>query len=151
MMRLVFLALLMMSSAAIAADGKPPRALVEQLSKRAHDGFLTVKNAEGQTIVKPEDAKKLSYPLVPYEEREMAVARGYLSAKAKWCGLDWGKDYFAPYKLSLQKKHQKNWTPHQYAYVEVVHGTAMGFASQDYKEKKCSAEEKKSVAALAKK
>ncbi len=133
------------------ANGKPPKALVEKISHLAHDGFLTVKNKEGQTIVKPEDAKKLTYPIIPYEEREMAVARGYLSESAKWCGLDWQKNYFAPYIKALQVEHKKNWTPHQYAYAEVVHGVAMGAAAQDHKGEKCSPAEKQRIAALAKK
>lgn len=136
---------------AASSDGKPPKELVEQISKAAHQGFLTVKNAEGQTIVKAEDAKKLKYPIIPFAEREMAVARGYLSESAKWCGLDWQKDYFAPYVKALQVEHKKNWTPHQYAYAEVVHGVAMGAAAQDHKGEKCSPAEKKRIAALAKK
>ncbi len=134
-----------------AEDGKPPKALVEDLSKKAHDGFLRVKNKDGQPIVKPEDAKKLTYPIVSYDEREMAVARGYLSAYANWCGLNWGKDYYAPYMKALQVEHGKKWTPHQYAYVEVLHGLSMSVATQDKKGKKCPDAEKVRIAALAKK
>lgn len=83
----------------------------KNLSKIAQEGFLTVKNAEGKTIVKPEDAKTLKFPLISYEEREKAVARGYLSGYAKWCKLPWGKDYFEPYMKALQKQHMKKWTP----------------------------------------
>lgn len=137
---------------AFAADGgKPPKALVEDLSKAAHEALITVKNPEGQTVVKPEDAKKLKYPLTPYDEREMAVARGYLSAHAKWCGLKWETDYFQPYQAALRAEHQKKWTPFQYAYSEVLHGVAMGVAETDKKGEKCSAAEKKRIAALAKK
>lgn len=133
------------------ASEKPPKDLVEKLSKLAHEGFLSVKNEEGQTIVKPEDAKNLKYPLISYEEREKAVARGYLSATAKWCGLEWGKDYFKPYIKSLQATHGKKWTPHQYAYAEVLHGVAMAVESKDKKGKTCSADEKKRITALANK
>lgn len=138
-------------SAQALAAGKPPKDLVEDLSKIAHEAFLKVKNNEGQTIVKPEDAKKLTYPIIPYEEREMAVARGFLSENAKWCGLDWKKDYFQPYIRGLQREHKKGWTPHQYAYAEVVHGVAMGASAREHKDEKCSAEEKKRIASLAKK
>lgn len=137
--------------APVLAEGKPPKALVEDLSKAAHEALLTVKNPEGQTLVKAEDAKKLKYPLTPYEEREMAVARGYLSESAKWCGLKWEKDYFEPYQAALRTEHKKKWTPFQYAYSEVLHGVAMGVAAQDHKGEKCSAAEKKRIAALAKK
>ena len=89
--------------------------------------------------------------MINYEEREKAVARGYLSATAKWCGLEWGKDYFAPYIKSLQAAHGKKWTPHQYAYAEMLHGVAMAVESKDKKGKTCSADEKKRIAALAKK
>lgn len=133
------------------ADDKPPKELVEDLSKRAHDGFLRVKNNQGQPIVKPEDAKKLKFPIVSYDEREMAVARGYLSGYARWCGLEWGKDYFAPYMKALQVEHGKKWTPHQYAYVEVLHGLSMAVAEQGKKGETCPAAEKKRIAALAKK
>ncbi|PZO87444.1 MAG: hypothetical protein DI626_03970 [Micavibrio aeruginosavorus] len=139
------------ASFAFADDGKPPKELVEELSKVAHDGFLTVKNPQGQTIVKPEDAKKLKFPIINYEEREKAVARGYLSATAKWCGLKWEQDYFKPYVKSLQVEHGKKWTPHQYAYAEVLHGVAMGVETREKKGEKCSDAEKKRVAALAKK
>lgn len=133
------------------ADSKPPKALVEDLSKAAHEALLSVKNPEGQTLVKAEDAKTLKYPLTPYDEREMAVARGYLSESAKWCGLKWEQDYFQPYQAALRAEHQKKWTPFQYAYSEVLHGVAMGVAAQDHKGEKCSAAEKKRIAALAKK
>ena len=132
-------------------DRKPPKKLVEDLSKAAHDVFVTVKNPEGQTLVKPEDAKKLKYPLTTYEQRQMAVARGYLSGYAKWCDLPWEKDYYNPYMNALKKEHQKNWTPYQYAYTEVLHGMSMGVAVGSKKGKTCDAAEKKRIAALAKK
>lgn len=133
------------------ADERPPKELVEDLSKLAYDGFLSVKNAEGQTVVKPEDAKKLKHPMISYEEREMAVARGYMSGYAHWCGLDWRKEFFEPYIKALQVEHKKGWTPHQYAYAEVLHGTAMAVAEKSKKDMKCSAAEKKRIAGLAKK
>lgn len=133
------------------ADSKPPKELVERVSKLAHEGFLSVKNAEGQTVVKPEDAKKLKYPIIPYDAREMAVARGYLSESAKWCGLNWQKDFFEPYIKALQLEHKKKWTPHQYAYAEVIHGVAMGVSAQEHKGETCPAAEKKRISALAKK
>ncbi len=133
------------------AEEKPPKQLVEDLSKRAFDGFLAVKNKDGQTFVKPEDAKKLKHPLTPYDEREMAVARGYLSGYAKWCGLPWEKDFFAPYIASLRAEHKKKWTEFQYAYTEVLHGAAMAVALDSKQGTKCDAAEKKRIAALAKK
>lgn len=134
-----------------ADDGKPPKKLVEDLSKRAFDGFLAVKNPEGQTIVKAEDAKKLKYPLTPYKDREMAVARGFLSGYARWCKLPWQKDYYQPYVKVLELEHKKDWTPFQYAYTEVLHGTAMGAAEASKKDQTCDAAEKKRIIALAKK
>ena len=146
-----FLILAFAVPAYAANDGKPPKKLVEDLSKASHEVFITVKNPEGQTLVKPEDAKKLKYPITTYEEREMAVARGSLSGMAKWCGLEWNKDYFQPYLTALKKEHQKNWTPYQYAYTEVLHGMAMGAAVGSKKGQKCDDAEKKRIAALAKK
>ncbi len=149
---IVFFSVVLMAGLGhVHAAEKPPKELVESLSKTAFEGLLKVKNAQGKTIVKAEDAKTLKHPLIPYDEREKAVARGYLSASAKWCGLDWQKDYFDPYIKSLQAEYKKTWTPHQYAYVEVVHGVAMGYATQEKKDEKCSADEKKRIAALAKK
>lgn len=139
------------SALSARADEKPPKELVEDLSKRAYDGLIAVKNAEGEHIVKPEDAKKLKHPMISYEEREMAVARGYLSGSAHWCGLDWAKDYFKPYMNALQKEHGKKWTPYQYAYAEVLHGLSMSVAEQGKKDEKCSDTEKKRIAGLAKK
>lgn len=132
-------------------ESKPPKEMVNDLSRAAHDALIKVKNPEGQTVVKAEDAKKLVYPLISYNEREMAVARGHLSAYAKWCGLEWGKDYFTPYMRSLEIEHKKNWTPFQYAYAEVLHGVSMGYATQQLKGKTCNAAEKARIAALAKK
>lgn len=133
------------------AEDKPPKELVEDLSKKAFDGFLKVKNAQGQTIIKAEDAKKLKYPLTSYEEREMAVARGYLSGSAKWCGLKWDTDFFAPYLTALKKEHGKKWTPFQYAYTEMLHGLSMATAEHSKKGETCPAAEKTRIAALAKK
>lgn len=138
-------------TATYANNGKPPKELVEDLSKKTFDAFLTVKNPEGQTIVKPEDAKTLKYPLVDYNEREMAVARGYLSGYAKWCGLKWDKDYFLPYLNAMRAEHKKNWTDYQYAYVSMLHGVSMSIAEKSRKGKTCDAAEKAKVAALAKK
>lgn len=150
-----FLGLLLLSLTAVPAlaanNSKPPKKLVEELSKASHEVFITVKNPEGQTLVKPEDAKTLKYPLTSFEEREMAVARGYLSGYAKWCGLAWDKDYYNPYMTALKREHQKNWTPYQYAYTEVLHGMAMGVAVNSKKGVKCDDVEKKRIAALAKK
>lgn len=133
------------------AEDKPPKELVEELSKKAYDGFLKVKNAQGQTIVKAEDAKKLKHPLTSYDEREMAVARGYLSGSAKWCGLKWEKEFFAPYMIALKKEHGKKWTPFQYAYTEMLHGLSMASAEQSKKGQTCPDAEKTRIAALAKK
>ena len=133
------------------AEDKPPKELVEKLSRAAHDALITIKNPEGQPIVKPEEAKKLVYPLVGYEEREMAVARGYLSGTAKWCGLPWGKDYFKPYQDALKHEHGKKWTPYQYAYTEMLHGMSMAIAEKSKGKEKCSAAEKARIAGLAKK
>lgn len=133
------------------ADGKPPKELVEDLSKKTFDAFLTVKNPEGQTIVKPEDAKTLKHPLVSYEEREMAVARGYLSGYAKWCGLKWDKDYFLPYLNAVRAEHKKTWTDYQYAYISMLHGVSMSVAEKTKKDEKCDTAEKAKIAALAKK
>ena len=143
----------MMAGAALPvhAEEKPPKELVENLSKRAFDGFLAVKNKDGQTFVKKEDAKKLKHPLTSYEDREKAVARGYLSGYAKWCDLPWEKDFFAPYAASLRADHKKSWSEFQYAYSEVLHGAAMAVAIDAKKGKKCDAAEKKRIAALAKK
>ena len=152
---LAFFLVLALGAPAFAAEAtkesKPPKKLVEDLSKASHEVFITVKNPEGQTLVKPEDAKKLKYPLTTYKDREMAVARGTLSGYARWCGLTWDKDYFNPYMTALKKEHQKNWTPYQYAYTEVLHGMAMGAAVGSKKGEKCSDAEKKNIAALAKK
>lgn len=137
-------------SPARAAE-KPPKALVEELSKKAHDAFITMKNPEGQPIVKPEDASKLKYPMTSYEEREMAVARGYLSGYAKWCGLKWQKAFFAPYVASLKKEHGKKWTPFQYAYTEMLHGLSMAVAESTKKGQTCTAAEKTRLSELAKK
>ena len=133
------------------AEDKPPKELVEDLSQKAFDGFLKVKNAQGQTIIKAEDAKKLKHPMTSYEEREMAVARGYLSGYAKWCGLKWEKDFFAPYLVSLKKEHVKKWTPFQYAYTEMLHGLSMATAEYSKKGETCPDAEKTRIAALAKK
>jgi len=133
------------------AAEKPPKALVEELSKKAHDAFLGVKNPEGQPIVKPEDAKKLKYPLTGYEEREMAVARGYLSGYAKWCGLKWEKEFFAPYIVALKKEHGKKWTPFQYAYTEILHGLSMAVAENTKSGQTCTAAEKARLSGLGKK
>ncbi len=133
------------------AEEKPPKQLVEKLSRAAHDALIKIKNPEGQPIVKPEEAKKLVFPLVSYEEREMAVARGYLSGTAKWCGLSWEKDYFTPYQEALKKEHGKNWTPYQYAYTEMLHGMSMAIAEKSKGKEKCGGAEKSRIAALAKK
>ena len=138
-------------SAAYAAESKPPKQLVEKLSRAAHDTLVQIKNPEGQPIVKPEDAKKLVYPLVDYNEREMAVARGYLSGTAKWCGLPWGKDYFKPYQDALKLEHGTKWTPYQYAYTEMLHGLSMAIAEKAKGTQKCPEAEKARIAALAKK
>lgn len=153
-MKKILVSLLILAFAApayAATDGKPPKKLVEDLSKAAHEVFITVKNPEGQTLVKAEDAKKLKYPITTYDDREMAVARGSLSGYAKWCGLEWEKDYFLPYQKALKLEHKKNWTPYQYAYTEVLHGMAMGAAVGSKKGVKCDDAEKKRIAALAKK
>lgn len=143
--------LCVLCSAAYANDGRPPKKLVDDLSKASHELFLTVKNPEGQTLVKPEDAKTLVFPLTTYEDREKAVARGYLSGFAKWCSLAWDKDYYAPYITSLKAEHKKSWTPYQYAYTEVLHGMAMGAAMRSKKGETCDAAEKARIASLAKK
>lgn len=133
------------------ADERPPKEMVEKLSKLAYDGFLSVKNNEGQTIVKPEDAKKLKHPLISYEEREMAVVRGTMSGLAKWCGLKWEKDFFIPYVASLRVEHKDKWTEHQFAYAEVLHGASMAVAENGKDGEKCSDTEKKRLSELAKK
>ncbi len=132
------------------AEEKPPKELVEELSQKAFDGFLKVKNAQGQTIIKAEDAKKLKHPLTNYKEREMAVARGYLSGYAKWCGLKWETKFFAPYLAALKKEHGKKWTPFQYAYTEMLHGLSMAVAEESKEGQACSAAEKKRLETLAK-
>ncbi len=147
----VVFALVLLSGASYANDGKPPKKLVEDLSRLSHEGFLTVKNPQGQTLVKPEDAKQLKYPLTTYEDREMAVARGYMSGFAKWCGLKWVDDFYKPYMKSLKLEHKKNWTPYQYAYTEVLHGAAMAVAEKSKKGETCDDAEKKRLQSLAKK
>lgn len=137
--------------ASVMAEERPPKEMVEDLSKMAYDGLLTVKNAEGQTIVKPEDAKKLKHPMISYEEREMAVVRGNMSGLAKWCGLKWQKDFFIPYMTSLRKEYNGKWTEHQFAYAEVLHGVAMAVAEKGKEGEKCSSAEKKRLSDFAKK
>lgn len=148
---LCVLMLCLLCAGAYADDGHPPKKLVDDLSIASHELFITVKNEQGQTLVKPEDAKKLAYPLTTYEDREKAVARGYLSGFAKWCGLAWEKDYYVPYTTALKAEHKKGWTPYQYAYTEVLHGMAMGAAVRSKKGETCDATEKARVAGLAKK
>ena len=133
------------------AQNKPPKAFVDELSQKAFEGFLKVKNAQGEHIVKPEDAKKLKHPLTSYEEREMAVVRGTLSGYAKWCGLKWEKEFFLPYLEALKKEHGKKWTPFQYAYTEVLHGLSMAVAENSKEGQKCTGAEKQKLSAMAKK
>ena len=153
MLRIVLLSLaaLIVGVLPAQAESKPPKAFVEELSQKAFDGFLKVKNAQGEHIVKPEDAKKLKHPMTSYEEREMAVVRGTMSGYAKWCGLKWEKDFFAPYIISLKKEHGKNWTPFQYAYTEMLHGLSMAVGEKSKAGKTCTDAEKQKLASMAKK
>lgn len=147
----LFCAILPALAATASNDDKPPKELVEDISKKAFQGLITVKNEDGKTIVRSEDAKKLKYPLTSYKDREKAVARGYLSEYAKWCKLPWEKDYYTPYIKSLELEHKKNWTPFQYAYTQIIHGMAMGIAEKSKKGETCDAAEKKRIADLANK
>jgi hypothetical protein len=133
------------------AQSKPPKQLVEDLSKGAFDALLAIQGPDAKMLVSPDEKKNLFHPLLPYAEREKAVARGYLSGFAQWCSLPWEKDFFEPYIASLRTEHKKGWSKHQYAYIEVLHGVAMGVAVQSKKGQTCPKSEKERLTTLSKK
>lgn len=123
-----------------------PKNQVEEMSMMAHSAMPGA--MAGQKLITQEEASKLQYPLVPYETREETIVRGYLAGFAAWCGLNWQNMFFLPYMGYVRGTH-KDWNDYQFAYVGILHGTAMKTAILSKEGTQCTADEKEKVAAKA--
>ncbi len=138
----IFLCSIFLLNPAGAEDKKSglPKEEVEKISELAHKLMSKAKLANGKELGE-EKAKKLKYPLLPYQLREAIIARGTLSGFAKWCDLDWEKRLFEPMIDKIKEKNPKI-AGVQLAYTGILHGVAMQLAIKNRQKaaKTCDAE-----------
>ncbi|MDB5492331.1 MAG: hypothetical protein JWO78_2180 [Micavibrio sp.] len=96
-----------------------PREAVENVSRSVHD-HMAGAMISNDHIITEDEAKKLQYPLLPYDLREELIKLGSLSGMAQWCGLDWKKRNFFPLMAGLRSK--KIYNDYQLAYAGMLHG-----------------------------
>jgi hypothetical protein len=113
-----------------------PREQVEIIAKKAHE-LLPGAKISDDSIIGEERAKDLKYPLIPYDDIQRTVLRGYLSGFSAVCKLDWRERSFVPYMQSIRNAH-KDWNDYQFAYVGTLHGLSMGNAEHSLSEDQCT-------------
>jgi len=147
---LLFIAALFFVSGNALAQGAPqlPKEAVEQLARDAHNGLPNAKLSDG-TLIGPERAKTLQYPLIPYELIEFVVLRGHLAGFAAHCGMDWQNRFYGPFMAFLRGR-EKTYTDYQWAYVGMLHGTSMGAAERAIEGTPCTPEMKANLEKEAK-
>lgn len=104
-------------------QAKHDKEVIEKISHIVHDHMAGAMVSNGH-IITDDEAKKLKYPLIPYEERKQVVIVGQLSGLAKLCGLDWKSENYLPLMSALRVQH-KDWTDYQFAYAGMLHGLSM--------------------------
>ena len=102
--------------------------VIENISRVVQDHMAGAMIEDGH-IITEDEAKKLKYPLIPFEERKQVVIVGEISGLAALCGLDWKMGNYLPLMSALRGKH-KGWTDYQYAYASMLHGASMQIAQR---------------------
>lgn len=133
--------LLSFSMPSLAAE--IPQEAVEKLSKAVHEGMADAKLPDG-TLIGKEQAAKLKYPLIPFQDREGIIITGHFSGFAEKCGLDWKGNNFQPLMTALRYQH-KDWSDIQFAYAGMLHGASMQSAVNSKIGQTCPDEFRKKV------
>lgn len=116
---------------------------VDRIAKEAHDALAGAKLSDG-SIISQSDVDALEYPLIPYENTEQSILRGFLSGLAQLCGMKWQEENFLPY-MNTVTLNNPNWSEHQLVYVSLLHGLTMGYVEQSENKPVCSDEYKNDI------
>jgi hypothetical protein len=81
------------------------------------------------------------------ETAYQVIEVGKTSGQAKWCSLDWQKNYLALTKWA----RQQGFSDKQLAFIGLLHGVTQGIVERSMQGKKCDEAEKENVRKLGEK
>lgn len=114
--------------------------LVVQFMDLARANIGQVKLADG-SIIGSERASELKTPAIPYEDGKRVVNRGFLSAMAEFCLLNWNEQSFVPFMASERLNH--TWSDMQTSYIGLLHGVSQGWFFKGLEERGSCTEDKR--------
>jgi hypothetical protein len=139
-MRLIAIAVASVLAAAAAAQQPPaPQSpifnlnddQVREVMQAARNSLHLAKLPDGNTVAKESDAEK-AQPLLALPAGRKVVETGLLSGVANKCAINW-RDSKMPQAVTAEKAAVAN-NPKAAAYVEFLHGVAMGLAQDQTKD-----------------
>ncbi len=118
--------------------GELPRESVESISHFTYKRLAEGRLPDG-SLIGAARAKKIAYPVIPYDDRERAIISGNMSGFAEWCALDWRGTNFEPFMANLRKTRPQ-WSDEQVTFASMLHGISMQIAANSRKGQTCSDE-----------
>jgi hypothetical protein len=139
-MRLIAIAVAsLLAAAASAQQQQAPQApifnlnddQVREIMQAARNNLHMAKLPDGGTVARESDAEK-AQPLLTFPIGRKVVETGLLSGVANKCAVNW-RESKMPQAVSAEKTAVGN-NPKAAAYVEFLHGVAMGLAQEQTKD-----------------
>lgn len=144
---LAFLTMMCVAPAWAQQDALP-RDKVDIIARAAYDNLDKARGMNGQPFT-AEQIKALPYPPVPYDMIEFVIHRGHVAGFAAHCKLDWQNKFYSPL-MGFLRDRNKGFSEIQWAFVGMLHGTAMGGAEQAIKDEVCTDDMKAKLSSEAK-
>jgi hypothetical protein len=122
--------------------------LVMRFMELATVNIGQAKLADG-SLVGPELASELDLPVIPHEDGKRVVNRGFLTAMAEFCSLDWNTLSFVPFMAS--ERLNRTWSDLQTSYIGLLHGISQGWFLKGLEERgNCTEDNREHTARLLK-
>ena len=144
----VFFTAMIFAVPAWAQQTQLPRDKVDIIARAAYDNLDKALGPDAKPFT-AEQIKALPYPPVPYDMIEFVIIRGHIAGFAAHCKLDWQSKFYRPL-MGFLRDRNKGFSDIQWAFVGMLHGTAMGGAEQAVKDEVCTDDMKAKLSSEAK-
>ncbi len=120
--------------------------LVAHFMDLARVNIRLAKLADG-TIVGSDRAHESKSPIIPFEDGKRVVNRGFLTAMAEFCSLDWNQKSYVPFMAT--ERARRTWSDMQTSYIGMLHGISQGWFLRGLEKRgNCSEDKREHTRAL---
>ena len=116
-------------------------AMKDKIISLAFDNFWGKARLSDGSYVQPENEKDRQTLPISKETAYQVIDVGEISGLAKWCSLDWQKNYST---LTRSARNQ-GFSEKQVAFVGLLHGVTQGLLERGMKGKNCDSSQKEKI------